>query len=81
MLLPHDELVERVLAAGGIVRERLSSPCFAAVDAKDLLAPHNPFHCAPSARFQVMLERNPALSEIRVGEIFRASLTEDDRAS
>jgi hypothetical protein len=85
-LPPHDDLLWRVVTAGGDLEDQIEEPIYQAIPVDALPPPHAPWKCAHAARFEAM---KAALGEAHVsdqelaaiGEKFIASLTADDIAS
>lgn len=82
----HVDLLDRVLALGGDPADELQEPVFEAISVDELPPPHLPFKCAFADRFEAIKakgsgEDTEQQDAVRLGELFLAGLTPDDRAS
>ncbi len=85
-LPPHDDLLWRVVTAGGDLEDQIEEPVYQAIPVGALPPPHAPWKCALAARFEAMKadlgDAHVSNEDLAViGEQFVASLTPDDRAT
>lgn len=76
----HEELLDRVIVAGGDLTHPGPSLAFKIVPTNDLPAPHQPFRCAHYERYKEIAETmgNNHQNEQAVGRAFQESLTPSD---
>ncbi len=82
-LLPdHDEVLMRVIAAGGSLTAQPNLPRYVVVDVADMPPPKNPFRCVHHKRFQAFVKAYPPRLDDRYGrearDAFYATLTAGD---